>query len=649
MAERIKASYTYKMKFRFLLKSLAIFFLLTFSLYLSPSSAKAEDEFSVDANVTYQVQESGKSVVTHEIYLENNFSTLYATTYTLSLENIDAGSVTARDDNGKALVVETKKEGDKVNIKINFNDAVVGRGAKRHFFVVYENGNFAVRTGEIWEVSIPRLADENSFRNYSVTLDVPSNFGLEAYVSPKADSQSENGGHKIYSFKKSQILETGITAGFGAFQVFSFNLSYHLENPLSRDAQTQVALPPDTAFQKVYIQSIEPKPMKIDIDSDGNWLATYKLKPRQRVDVTAMGAVQIFASFRPFPAPTEETLASNLKESEFWQVNDAQIKTLAAELKTPRAIYDYVSKNLKYDFARVQPNVQRMGAYNALKSPTQAICMEFTDLFIAIARAAGIPAREVNGYAYTENPALQPLSLVADVLHAWPEYYDRDLKAWVPIDPTWGSTTGGQDFFSKLDLRHFAFVMHGVDSNKPYAPGSYKLGPNPQKDVFVSFGKLPEIRTSIPVLSIAGRKQIPFFESTYNIKIENPGPVALYSLSPIVHFDKSVRSKDFIEVMPPYSSTNLEIKIPFSLLGKNTPDVVKVTALGSQIEIPTNKTQIVINSLLMLCALFLVIILGVLIRLKKINLGWFNVKIQVLKQKLYARFGPKPNKDKDNA
>ena len=95
--------------------------------------------------------------------------------------------------------------------------------------------------------------------------------------------------------------------------------------------------------------------------------------------------------------------------------------------------------------------------------------MEFTDLFITIARSAGIPAREVNGFAYTENPDIQPLSLVNDVLHAWPEYYDSEKGVWIPVDPTWGSTTGGVDYFSKLDLRHFTFVVHGKDSTKPYA------------------------------------------------------------------------------------------------------------------------------------------------------------------------------------
>jgi len=85
-----------------------------------------------------------------------------------------------------------------------------------------------------------------------------------------------------------------VTAGFGQFQVFSFNLSYHLENPLSLNSQTEIALPPDTAFQKVYFSKIEPKPNDVKIDQDGNWLAVYKLTPRQRIDINAVGSVQVF-------------------------------------------------------------------------------------------------------------------------------------------------------------------------------------------------------------------------------------------------------------------------------------------------------------------------------------------------------------------
>ena len=113
--------------------------------------------------------------------------------------------------------------------------------------------------------------------------------------------------------------------------------------------------------------------------------------------------------------------------------------------------------------------------------------MEFTDVFIAIARAAGIPARESVGYAYTSNGRLRPLSFVADVLHAWPEYYDTDQHVWVPIDPTWASTTGGVNYFDKLDFNHIVFAHYGVTSDYPYPAGFYRKNGKTTKDVTVTF------------------------------------------------------------------------------------------------------------------------------------------------------------------
>ncbi len=610
------------LKLRNLMKKIIVLLFTGILFLFLPSFAYADNNFTTDATVTYKVEDSGKTLVTHDFILENNFSTLYATSYTLALENIDAQSVKAWEyigDKITDLKFTLDKNKDTTEIRAIFDSKVVGKGEKRHFLISYENSKFAVRTGEVWEVSIPRFAEGNLFRSYQLILEIPDSLGLEAYISPKESEFSEQNGIKTYKFNKDILMQTGITAGFGQFQVFNFNLSYHLENPLARSALTEIALPPDSAFQKVYFTKIDPVPTNVREDEDGNWIAIYNLSPRQRIDVQVNGSVQIFAGFRPFPRPSEQVLSDNLKETQYWQVQDPEIKALAAELKTPREIYNYVSTNLKYGFDRVQPNVQRLGAKKALQSRDIAICMEYTDLFIAIARAAGIPAREVNGYAYTENPDLQPLSLVADVLHAWPEYYDRDKGAWIPIDPTWGSTTGGVDFFDKLDLRHFAFVVHGESDLKPYPPGSYKLGPNPQKDVFVTFGKLPQNRSTTPVLNAAVKRNIPFLNLIYKVNIKNPGPGGLYSLSPAIYFDGRQVRTDFIEALPPYSTYTFDLDVPFSLLGKDTPESVKIVVADAKIQIPTNKTQVIVNSLLILFALFALIIMGVLIKLKRIT------------------------------
>jgi transglutaminase-like putative cysteine protease len=604
-------------------------FLLFIQFYFTNlfSTVRAENEFSVNADVTYEVTQTGKTRVTHDITLENNLSTIYATTYSLSLENIDVSNVKAFGDKGIEFPIDVTKNSNVTNIKVNFSDVSVGKGAPRHFNITYDNSSFAVRTGEIWEVSVPKLGDQSNFQNYKLILKVPKNFGLEAYISPKPDKNQSTDSEYIYYYNRDNLLETGVSAGFGQFQVFSYNLSYHLENPLSKSSSVQIALPPDTAFQKVYIQEINPKPDNVNLDQDGNWLATYSLSPRQRIDVVASGFVQIFASFRSFPKVTNQSLNDNLKPTEYWQSDNPKIIELASNLKTARAIYDYVSENLKYDISRVQPNVQRMGALNALNSPYQAICMEFTDLFIALSRAAGIPAREVNGYAYTENPDLQPLGLVADVLHSWPEYYDQKSGVWIPVDPTWGSTTGGENFFDKLDLRHFAFVIHGQSSVMPYPPGSYKLGPNPQKDVFVSFGQLPETRISIPEITIKPFRILPFLSSIYNVTISNPGPTAIYSPNPTIYYDNVEKTRDLVDVLPPYSTKLIQISLPHSFLGKDMPSVIKVAVGSSQTEILTNKKQIVVDSLLIVSVILIVIMALILIKVKKIKISNIFAKI----------------------
>lgn len=56
-------------------------------------------------------------------------------------------------------------------------------------------------------------------------------------------------------------------------------------------------------------------------------------------------------------------------------------------------------------------------------------CTEHALLFNALARAAGIPSREVTGLMYTQSP--QPLFY----WHAWNEIHDG--KRWISVDPTW--------------------------------------------------------------------------------------------------------------------------------------------------------------------------------------------------------------------
>jgi len=418
--------------------------------------------------------------VTLSMVLTNKSENYYSPKYKLSLGFKDIQKVKASDPDG-IIVPDVVKTDDGYDIELNFNKKVIGLGNKLNFNLSFETDDVLQKNGEILELTIPGVADSITFSTFSVQVRVPVSFGNPSYIRSQYGKVVDRKTGSLYSFTKNELGQGGISMAFGNKQAYSFNLTYHLKNKNLFPVRTEIALPPSTNYQDVFIKDINPKPVNVHIDKDGNWLATYNLMPSQKIDVKVSGS----ANINLFPKKeylTKEQINEYTKEKPNWQRND-EIKKLAEELKTAPRIYDYVVNKLEYDYTRAILSKPRLGAQGALSSPSSAVCLEFTDLFIAIARAAGIPSREVDGFAFTQNSKLRPLSLVKDVLHAWPEYYDKDKSSWIMIDPTWGNTTNGMDYFNLLDFNHFAFAVKGYESDYPIPAGGYKIDGKDYKDV----------------------------------------------------------------------------------------------------------------------------------------------------------------------
>ena len=90
-----------------MLKKLLGLVLSTLYLVLCTSTAHAEGEFKTEISVHYNIQETGIARVENTITLENVFSDIYATSYTLTLDNIKPLNVTATQ-NKSNLPVTTK-------------------------------------------------------------------------------------------------------------------------------------------------------------------------------------------------------------------------------------------------------------------------------------------------------------------------------------------------------------------------------------------------------------------------------------------------------------------------------------------------------------------------------------------------------------
>jgi len=577
----------------------------------------ASEDFFTTANIEYQVNETGITTVTNIISIRNLSSNLYSESYLFEFNSIDPSNIRVYES-GKKLEFEKEVSGDGLIIKINFGEKIIGEGKIRTFVVSYEEDNFAIKTGEVWEISIPKISDTKAFNYFSINLSVPESVGDEAYISPKPLEVVKENGRRIYNFDKEVLGINGITAGFGKFQIFSFNINYHLENSQRSLVEKEIAIPPDTSTQKVYYQKIDPIPKDVVVDKDGNWLAKYTLKANERLDVKVTGSVQIFAHPVKFLSHSVANLSLNTLPSKYWESDDPEIMFFAKELKSPKRIYDYVVNSLKYDFNRAKPEVERLGAKMALRYPDNAICMEFTDLFIALSRASGIPAREINGFAYTENPDVQPLSLVADVLHAWPEYYDENKGVWVPVDPTWESTSG-IDYFNKLDLRHFAFVIHGQNSVEPYPPGSYKLGDNPQKDVHVTFGILPAFRNNSIQINPVFDTGIELFNQDLAFDIVNEGNSSQYNNTVEILFDDKVVVSKNITSIPPYGHVLVKTDLVYGLLAKDAPTSITVKVGKSEIVISSKKNKVLMYQVTTFFILFLVALVLIQSMLRKSN------------------------------
>ena len=557
---------------------LSLFFLLF--LLAFPVHTHASEYFDREYNVSYTVKETGTTHVSLTVTLTNKTSDYYASSDIIQLGFETLTNVTAQDPSG-VLQPKITRTAEGNTVELNFRERVVGRDKALVFNVSFDTSDVAHQQGSIWEITIPGIANPDEFTRFNVEVSVPESFGEPSYIKP---SQAD----KSLTFTKDQLGTSGISIAYGEVQYYSLDLIYHLQNRNLFPIRTEIALPPSTAYQEVSIDSIEPQPKNVVVDKDGNWLAEYVLLPSEKIDVAVKGRVRVILKPSAKEILSDEQRKLYTRERTHWEVNNTHIKELAQKLKTPEAIYEYVISTLTYDFDRVTDRQPRLGAVAVLANPESAVCLEFADLFIAIARAAGIPTREVNGYAYTQNQKQRPLSLSEDILHAWPEYYDSSRQQWIMVDPTWGNTTGGVDYFKVFDLDHIVFVRKGEESTYPIPAGGYKFsGDEQKKDVNVSLADAfePE-RSTLDITPQMDKEFLSGFPIGGTLLVKNRGSTLSQAQSVKIRSLTLNPGEQYIHipVLPPYASVELPLSFSKTPFLTNTTHTFAISLPDSQIE-----------------------------------------------------------------
>lgn len=140
------------------------------------------------------------------------------------------------------------------------------------------------------------------------------------------------------------------------------------------------------------------------------------------------------------------------------EINGMAAKIVGSETddrKRAYLLYEWIGKNIVYDWEKYNNLVNginskdKFGAVPAFTT-RKGICEDYSDLYVAMARAVGLKVRIIVGQGY---------SMGAWGGHAWNEVYIPSEKRWIPLDATWarsGDYFGSSDFYNDHEFEAVA-------------------------------------------------------------------------------------------------------------------------------------------------------------------------------------------------
>ena len=157
------------------------------------------------------------------------------------------------------------------------------------------------------------------------------------------------------------------------------------------------------------------------------------------------------------PTLRDPQASQYLKSEAFIEADDSEIMKEAqaalAKITGQRAKAERLVRHVN-GMLEKKPTVSLPSAREVLRTKV-GDCNEHTILYVALARAAGIPARIATGVALTRG---------AFYYHAWPEVYVEEGNGgfWLPVDPTFNQFPA--------DATHVRFATGGLDKQAAILP-----------------------------------------------------------------------------------------------------------------------------------------------------------------------------------
>ncbi|MEW6050764.1 MAG: transglutaminase domain-containing protein [Candidatus Zixiibacteriota bacterium] len=238
---------------------------------------------------------------------------------------------------------------------------------------------------------------------------------------------------------------------------------------------TYLAIPHDLDFQQLLGKiQYDPQPTDIVKDKWGQEVARFdfaNLGAGAQPSVTMRVNAELFrvryfvfpdkvGKLEDIPADIRSKyLADDIKFSDTSLTIQEALKAAVGSETNPywigRRIFNYLIEHLEYE---------RVGGWNtapAVLERGNGSCSEYSFVYIAMCRAAGLPARYVGSVVHRGEDACWD-----DVFHRWVEIY-LPKYGWIPVDPSGGDSPWPQaraNSFGYLDNRFLITTIGGGGS-----------------------------------------------------------------------------------------------------------------------------------------------------------------------------------------
>ena len=247
-------------RFYFICITVLFFAFSTHAVLASPFlTTNLNDRYILSENSTVRVEKS--------LVFTNKLSDHSIESYTMFFSNQSVPKNIEVKEDGLEASYTTRREDNLLAIVIPFKHPVQGIGKEKKLFVSYDLNGLVNNQQGYKELVIPVDPKNTEYEQYTIEVVAPGDFPALGLSKPRVNTV---GDHSYQWTNVQTVQEQSVYIAFGSQALYTVELHYALKYEDGVPHRYEIPFIPDGAYQKVYIEHIDPVPEKTRIDEDDN-------------------------------------------------------------------------------------------------------------------------------------------------------------------------------------------------------------------------------------------------------------------------------------------------------------------------------------------------------------------------------------------